>query len=55
MKKKYFSPVTEVLEYAAEELLAISSNNGVGYGGVDVNGEKDPASRFFDDDDFEFE
>ena len=50
MKKVYFAPQTEILEYMTEEMIAVS---GVGseepfdipFGGIDDKGEFDPESR----------
>lgn len=54
MKNRYITPVTEMLDYVTEEELLTVSANGIGYGGVDNEGGKDPASRLFDDfDDWE--
>ena len=49
-KKIYMRPATEVLDIQVEELLnTVSGSTGIGYGGVDEGGTKDPASReFFD-------
>ena len=49
-KKIYMRPVTEVQEIQMEELLStVSGSTGIGYGGVDNGGTKDPASREFKD------
>lgn len=58
-KKKYVTPEYEILEEDAVELLcgSVSSDNGIGYGGVDTEGAKDPSARdmFNDfDDDFNY-
>lgn len=50
MKKKndYTSPAVKEMAAMTLEMLTTSgvgSNNGIGYGGVDEDGEKDPASR----------
>ena len=47
MKKTYSAPVVEVMNTEVEELLAssVTSDKGIGYGGVDTDGSKDPASR----------
>lgn len=50
MKKKKIYIVPAIAEEAVltEQLLAdsgVSSDNGIGYGGVDTEGEKDPSSR----------
>ena len=55
-KKIYMRPATEVLDIQMEELLnTVSGSTGIGYGGVDEGGPKDPASRLFDDIGFEDE
>ena len=48
MKKVYIRPFTVVLATDMEPLMngsGVSSNNGIDYGGVDEEGEKDPASN----------
>ena len=50
MKKKKIYIVPAIAEEAVltEQFLAdsgVSSDNGIGYGGVDTEGEKDPSSR----------
>lgn len=50
MKKKYMTPAVMVLEIAIREQLLTVSGGGttdIGYGGVDTEGELDPASRLF--------
>lgn len=55
-KKTYMHPATEVLDIQMEELLNnVSGSTGIGYGGVDNGGTKDPASRLFEDIDLEDE
>jgi hypothetical protein len=55
-KKTYMHPATEVLDIQMEELLnTVSGSTGIGYGGVDNGGTKDPASRLFEDIGFEDE
>lgn len=49
MKKVYFAPQTEILEYMTEEMIAASGVISedpfdIGYGGVD-EGSLDPESR----------
>lgn len=44
MKKKYIYPSIEVDSYEIEECLKVSAN-GIGYGGVDENGEHEAESR----------
>ena len=48
MKKRYFAPETLVVRTAIEQLLSgsgVQSDNGIGYGGVDEDGSKDPSAR----------
>lgn len=50
MKKKKIYIVPAIAEEAVltEQFLAdsgVSSDNGIGFGGVDTEGEKDPSSR----------
>lgn len=50
MKKNYITPIVEIHLLNSQEVLSsvsdsISSSNGVGYGGVDEEGELDPSSR----------
>ena len=50
MKKVYFAPQTEILEYMTEEMIAASGVISedpfdIGYGGIDIEGELDPESR----------
>ena len=51
MKKHYTTPTTEILQFNSQVVLnnlsdAIRSNKeGMGYGGVDANGEKDPSVK----------
>ena len=47
MKKTYMAPVTEMIKMdITEQLLTVSGGDkNIGYGGVDEDGEKDPASR----------
>lgn len=61
VKKQYITPQMEITGMGTAYMLASSDNSiigpeGTGYGGVDENGTKDPASRLFDvwDDDEEF-
>jgi hypothetical protein len=51
MKKRYMTPTIEVEDYSLEnQLLVVSApGKGLGYGGVDTEGNLDPASREFDD------
>lgn len=46
-KKAYMTPVVEVIEVMADQLLmtsGVSSELGIGYGGVDEGGTLDPAA-----------
>jgi len=55
MKKTYKTPETEVLNLTVENIIAssiISSDVGIGYGGVDSNGSIEPSSRIVDSDVF---
>ena len=47
MKKTYINPAINSFKINAEDLLdaSVISERGIGYGGVDTNGELDPASR----------
>ena len=47
MKKKYIIPVAKVIavEYLLMSWSAVKGPEGVGYGGKDDTGSKDPASR----------
>lgn len=51
MKKHYITPVVKILQINSQVVLnnlsdAIRSNKeGMGYGGVDANGEKDPSAK----------
>ena len=48
MKKIYLIPSISALQMQVEELLVgsgVTSNNGIGYGGVDTEGEKDPSVK----------
>jgi len=51
MKREYTAPAVEVLEYISEKMIAVSdangvsSNNGIGYGGVDENGSVEAETR----------
>ena len=55
MKKNYIAPQTTVAVVQAQPLLTANSTSiwsdmgpgtGIGYGGVDTGGVKDPSSRF---------
>ena len=54
MKKTYIQPQTEVAEMRTETMICgsrgVTSNKGIGYGGVDDGGVLDPASRRGSDD-----
>ena len=55
-KKADMRPAAEVLDIQTEELLnTVSGSTGIGYGGVDNGGTKDPASRLFENMSFEEE
>ena len=50
MKKVYFAPQTEILEYMTEEMIAASGVSSedpfdIPFGGIDIEGELDPESR----------
>jgi hypothetical protein len=54
MRKKYVAPVIELDSMENENaLLIVSSQKGIGYGGVDTDGSKDPDARAFDFEDEE--
>lgn len=58
MKKIYIVPNMKALQMQGEQVLAASgviSNNGIGYGGVDTDGTKDPSVKenIFDENPFE--
>ena len=47
-KKTYIVPAIAEEAVLTDQLLAdsgVSSDNGIGYGGVDTEGSKDPSSR----------
>lgn len=54
MKKEYISPLIKPSNMILEALLSSSGVNGkfsdetIGYGGVDENGEKDPDANYSD-------
>ena len=51
MKKRYIVPsIDQVLMEDEVELLngSVTGGNGIGYGGVDTEGSKDPDARWFD-------
>ena len=51
MKKRYIAPaIDQVLMEDEVELLSgsVTGDNGIGYGGVDTEGSKDPDARWFD-------
>ena len=55
MKKKYIIPETKVVRLHGETILSasgVTSNNGIGYGGVDVDGSLDADVK---ENSFEFE
>ena len=49
MKKTYIKPVIDIDGMEAEAFICasqgVTSNNGITYGGVDEDGDLDPASR----------
>ena len=47
MKKIYLQPSIEMDSIGTEGMIcnSVTSDNGIGYGGVDEDGGKDPASR----------
>ena len=46
MKKKYIAPSIEMEVCETDEfLIGVSSDQGIGYGGVDTNGEHDAEGR----------
>lgn len=47
MKMSYIKPNVKILPFDGEELLegSVTGDNGIGYGGVDENGEKDPEAK----------
>ena len=60
MKNEYMTPAVELLEYISEQMIAasdtngVSSENGIGYGGVDSNGTVEADTRIIFND-FPFE
>ena len=51
MKKTYIVPsIDQVLMEDEVELLygSVTGDNGIGYGGVDTEGSKDPDARYYD-------
>ena len=63
MKKNYIAPNVEVANVELQQMVAASngvySDNGLGWGGFDKDGEKEPNSRYRnslwdDDDDYDF-
>lgn len=50
MKKQYISPSMYEEKLDSMQLLSgsVTSDNGIGYGGVDGDGTKDPSSRRFE-------
>jgi len=49
MKKTYLQPLTEVAEIESTTMICasdgVTSSNGIDYGGVDEDGEMNPAAR----------
>lgn len=62
MKKNYIAPSMEITSIELQQMIAASegvrtNDNSITYGGVDTEGEKDPASRrrsVWDDDEDDF-
>ena len=51
-RKRYMSPAIEAEGMSALELLTVSgvsSEKGIGYGGVDKDGTKDPSAPYYDE------
>ena len=54
MKRQYIKPAIDLESMEEQqELLAVSSPVGIGYGGVDADGTKDPSARTYNFDDDE--
>ena len=57
MKKQYITPTVEIHQLTSQELLSstsgVQSSKGIGYGGVDVNGQRTANSRRMAWDDFD--
>ena len=51
MKKRYISPDSIILNLQVAKMIStsndVSSNNGIGYGGIDTGGDKEPAAKEF--------
>ena len=49
MKKTYIQPLTEVVQMGTMSFICgsqgVTSNNGIDYGGVDEEGNKEPGAR----------
>lgn len=48
MKKKYTSPLVRQEQAEASKMLAasgVNGSNGIGYGGVDTNGDQTPSVK----------
>lgn len=48
MKTLYITPSVEILELSTENMIAtsgVTSDNGIGYGGVDEDGSLTPSSN----------
>lgn len=55
MKKQYIHPFVESTQEIDAQPLCLSGvtgNNGIGYGGTDEEGEKDPDAKEREDEDF---
>lgn len=51
-RKRYMSPALEAEGMSDLELLTVSgvsSDRGIGYGGVDKDGTKDPSAPYYDE------
>ena len=59
MKKTYYQPQIEVMVMQVTQIICgsddIHSDKGIGYGGKDDAGSKDPASRYYKYDDWDDE
>ena len=51
-RKRYMSPAIEAEGMSDLELLTVSgvrSDKGIGYGGIDKDGTKDPSAPYYDE------
>ena len=58
MKKIYLIPSSVPMDMGSEKMIAVSGvggNNGIGWGGIDTDGEKDPEVKgnIFEENPFE--